>query len=244
MVHPVTICCSPAPAPAQAVMDMERTLTAPAPVTDKSPAASAKRPAQATTTKPSVKKHKTSSAPAPGESCEVCKTDIAGKTPSEKKQKGMCRDLYYMDMLCGGVPTEERFEWTTGKRTFVLPGWKINSNEVDKPKINGHIAALAQGKDVPNTWEAFKAMKAKSGALCLHCWNQKCAAAGLQVRKSVSRFVITDTDTSVCAEMIGEGGVSVPARVEYQYQRGWSISESECVNSCTMNSKKSRNCFF
>ena len=135
---------------------------------------------------------------------------------SEKKQKGMCRDLYYMDMLCGGVPTEERFEWTTGKRTFVLPGWKINSNEVDKPKINGHIAALAQGKDVPNTWEAFKAMKAKSGALCLHCWNQKCAAAGLQVRKSVSRFVITDTDTSVCAEMIGEGGVSAPARVEYQ----------------------------
>merc|ERR1712070_42819 len=108
-----------------------------------------------------------------GSKCEDCRDAISTKTPSEKKQKGMCRDLYYMDMLCDGVPSKDRFEWTKGKQTFVLPGWKINSNEVDKTKINVHIAALAQGKDVPNTWEAFKAMKSNSGALCLECWNKK-----------------------------------------------------------------------
>eukprot|EP01043_Picozoa_sp_COSAG02_P057751 COSAG02_NODE_7066_length_3201_cov_1.840748_2_plen_352_part_00 len=216
---------------------------APAPVTHKSPAASAKRPAQATTTKPSVKKQKKAtpaSAAAPaastvlingkfgGGKCEDCNDAIPIENITQKRDKGMYRDLHYMDMLCGGAPTADHFEWTKGKKVFVFPGWQITSSKVKTEMINTHIAALAANKDLPKTWNEWMAVRSKSApALCLKCWNEKCEAAGLQVRNQSLVFV-TLILTRVClCRSDRRGGVSVSARrsisiskAEYQYQQG------------------------
>ena len=110
-----------------------------------------------------------------GKQCEGtdCNARIA-----PRDQLRLYRDLHMFRVLSSGKFTLVDDDFVLSKSTMLAPGgkkvmkgWKAKDKDMDYKVIDAIMTRLAAGRmGMPATWEAYKAVRKTSGAICKDCW--------------------------------------------------------------------------